>query len=266
MAACMSLVSMLSTYQVYIYQKRTFYIQNYWNEPVFYTSNFVLMLLVVSTLLGFRILKDRMHSQRLLEQIEKEKISTELDFLKAQINPHFLFNSLNNILFQIDRTNHDARQTLLQFSDMLRYQLYECSGERVEIEQEVRYLKNYIEMQMLRRNDRYGCNLVAGPGVYGFTIAPLLLIPFVENAFKHISNHSNAPNNIDIRMDYQGNEFTFEIRNDKDHINAIPVRENRGIGLANVQRRLELLYPGKYDLRIENESKYFRAFLKLNTN
>ena len=152
---CLSLISRLSTYGVYAFENNKFYLQNYWTEPVFYTSNFTLMLLVTSSLLSFRFLKDKMQTQSILESLEKEKISTELSFLKAQINPHFLFNSLNNILFQIDKSNREARDTLLKFSEMLRYQLYDCSADRIEIEKELQYLKNYIEIQMLRKTEKY---------------------------------------------------------------------------------------------------------------
>src|SRR5205085_5514634 len=126
--------SMTSTYGIYVWQNNKFFVDAYWKEPIFYMNSYILMLLVISTLLSFRFLNDRMQTQHQLENIEKEKISAELSFLKGQINPHFLFNSLNNILFLIDRTNKEARETLLKFSEMLRYQLYECSSDYIEIE------------------------------------------------------------------------------------------------------------------------------------
>lgn len=258
----LSFTSMFGTYEVYVYQKRTFYVENYWNELVFYTGNYVLMLLVISTLLGIRILKDRMQTQRLLEEIERQKIITELDFLKAQINPHFLFNSLNNILFQIEKTNKDARETLLKFSDMLRYQLYECTSDAIEIEKEIQYIRNYIEIQMLRKTDRYTCDFSVAPEVRNFVIAPLLLIPFVENAFKYISNHSERNNSIQIKLQYTDGVFTFEVINDKDNISTTNVKENKGIGLSNVKRRLELLYNGKFILNVNDTPDQY--FVKLS--
>jgi two-component system LytT family sensor kinase len=129
----LSIISMLSVYQVYIVEGNKFYINNYWKDPVFYTSNYILIFLVTSSLLSFRFLQDKLQTQVTLENLEKEKVRTELDFLKAQINPHFLFNSLNNILFQIDKTNKNARETLLKFSEMLRYQLYDCSCNTIDI-------------------------------------------------------------------------------------------------------------------------------------
>ncbi|HNP97695.1 MAG TPA: histidine kinase, partial [Bacteroidia bacterium] len=200
------------------------------------------------------------------EDLEKEKISAELGFLKAQINPHFLFNSLNNILFQIDKSNKDARETLLKFSEMLRYQLYECSSDYIEIEKELHYIKNYIEIQMLRKTDRYKCTFTVSDSVKNFSLAPLLLTPFIENAFKYISNHSNGKNEISISMDYKEGEFSFHICNDKDQSTVIEIHENKGIGLANVRRRLDLLYPDKHSLEIRNESGQFSVAMKMNIN
>jgi LytS/YehU family sensor histidine kinase len=260
----LSFAGMALAYRVYILENNKMFIETFWKEPVFYTSNYILILLVVSSLLSFRFLRDKIQTQALLEAAEKEKISTELSFLKAQINPHFLFNSLNNILFQIDKSNSIARETLLKFSEMLRYQLYECSSERIEIEKEVRYMKNYIEIQMLRKTEKYQCDLAISDAVKNFQIAPLLLIPFIENAFKHISNHDAGKNSIRIIMDYLEGEFIFSIINDKDTVVSKTIQEATGIGFANVQRRLDLLYPDKYNLEIENGENQFRVILKMN--
>lgn len=256
----------MSIYWLYVYEKKTFYLQNYWSEPVFYTSSYILILLVTSTLLSFRFLRDKLQTQVQLENLEKEKINAELSFLKAQINPHFLFNSLNNILFQIDKSNQNARETLLKFSDMLRYQLYECTSEKIEIEKELKYIINYIEIQMLRRSDKYHCKFNASDRVRNFDIAPLLLIPFIENAFKHVSHHANRKNSIRIEMDYQKGEFIFIMDNDKDNTPAIAINENKGIGITNVKRRLDLLYENKHELEIINGENQFSVMLKLKVD
>jgi len=257
---------MLSTYQVYVFQNKKFFVDNFWNEPVFFTSNYILMLLAISSMLGFRFLKDKIQTEITLKNLEKEKISTELDFLKAQINPHFLFNSLNNILFQIDKTNMNARETLLKFSEMLRYQLYECKSDLIEIEKEAQYIKNYIEIQMLRKTDQYNCYFTVADSVRNFRIAPLLLIPFIENAFKYVSNHSARMNNILISMNYQDGDFVFLISNDKDHLSPVTISENKGIGLSNVRRRLDLLYDKKYKLDIINDEDQYKVNLKIKVS
>jgi two-component system LytT family sensor kinase len=261
--ACLSMLSMVLVYRVYILENNKLFVDTYWTEPVFYTSNYILILLVTSSLLSFRFLKDKIQTQTLLDRAEKEKISTELSFLKAQVNPHFLFNSLNNILFQIDKSNSQARDTLLKFSEMLRYQLYECSSDRIDIEKELQYIQNYIGIQMLRKTEKYKCDLVISNAVKNFHIAPLLLIPFIENAFKHVSNHSSGNNSIRISMDYSDEKFIFSVTNDKDNIISTTINENKGIGFVNVKRRLDLMYSNKYTLEIVNAEKQFSVDLKM---
>ena len=260
----LSVVSIVSVYRIYVLLEKKFFVENYWNEPIFFASNFMLVVLVMSSLLSFQFVKDKMQTQMMLENAEKEKISTELEFLKAQINPHFLFNSLNNILFLVDKSNRDARETLLRFSEMLRYQLYDCSADRIEIEKELQYIRNYIEIQMLRKTAQYDCNLKVTDHVKNFQIAPLLLIPFIENAFKHISNHSTGKNSITIEMDYTNGQFVFFIANDKDNVSPVSINESKGIGLANVRRRLDLLYENKYSLETVNGENHFSVMLKID--
>lgn len=199
--------------------------------------------------------------QTLLRKIELEKLNTELAYLKAQINPHFLFNSINAIYFMIDRQNNEARETLTAFSDMLRYQLYECNGADIPIEKEISYLKNYINLQRLRKDDKYQITFRYSPDLKNFTIAPLLLIPFVENAFKHVSHFTDKLNTICIDLDKRGNSFCLNISNTIDGIKAST--ENSGIGLQNVKRRLELLYPDRHHLQINETPDRFVVNLEL---
>ncbi|CAN5369086.1 histidine kinase [soil metagenome] len=261
---CLSIISLVLVYQIYILQENKFYVENYWKEPVFLTSNLLLILLVTSTLLSFRFFRDKMETQLLFENLEKEKISTELSFLKAQINPHFLFNSLNSILFQIDKSNKDARDTLLKFSEMLRYQLYECNDNEIEIEKEIRYLRNYIGIQLLRKSKQYNCEVTISDSVKNFKIAPLMLIPFIENAFKYVSHHTDRINHISITMDYHKNEFHFNCTNDREQKIAEQVIENKGIGLLNLKRRLQLLYENRHELIIAENDYEFSISLKVN--
>jgi sensor histidine kinase YesM len=259
----LSAISMVTVYRVYVYQDKKFFVENYWSDPVFFTSNFILVLLVTSTLVSIRVTRDKMRTQAQLENMEKEKINAELGFLKAQMNPHFLFNSLNNILFQIDKSNSVARETLLKFSAMLRYQLYDCATEQVEIEQEVSYIRNYFEIQSLRRSDKYCCQLSVSETVRNFKIAPLLLIPFIENAFKHISHHASGGNTILTRMECLDGKFIFSVANTCDHSKNISIHENKGIGLTNVKRRLDLIYQNRHTLEVKETESDFTVMLKL---
>src|SRR5580765_8323408 len=141
-------------------------------------DNIIPLFLLTSTGAALKLVFDYIQTQRRLAAISQEKAETELKFLKSQINPHFLFNSLNSIYFLIDKQNTEARQTLLQFSDLLRYQLYECNAESITIEKEIAYLKDYVRLQRLRKDGNYVIDMELD-GINGFEIAPLLLMPFV---------------------------------------------------------------------------------------
>jgi len=202
--------------------------------------------------------------RELIRKIEIEKLNTELEYLKAQINPHFLFNSLNTVYFQINKENREARETLSKFSDMLRYQLYECNGHEIPVEKEIGYLKNYVELQRLRKDENYSIEFTCADGLTNFTLPPLLLLPFVENAFKHVSHFSEKKNVINIELSKAGNFFRFSVFNTKD--NTLQKAENGGIGLKNVKRRLELLYKDRYLLDVLDSHEKFEVNLELKLN
>lgn len=181
--------------------------------------------------------------------------------MKSQINPHFLFNSLNSIYFLIDKNNTDARQALHKFSDMLRHQLYGVRDEKIAIEKEIGYLQDYIGLQQLR-NENCEVQMQVEPAVKGLLIEPFLLLPFVENSFKHLSHFSNGrKNEIKISLQKQDGNMDFSI------LNTTETKEERpkegGIGLTNVKRRLELLYPQKHQLQVVEQDGWFVVNLKL---
>lgn len=211
---------------------------------------------------AFKLMIDYTKMQQRMVEMAREKAEAELNFLKSQMNPHFLFNSLNSVYFLIEKNNVDARGALHKFSDMLRYQLYEMNDDRVPIEKEIQYLQDYIDLQKLRKDDNYVIEFNCSPDVTGFSIEPLLLIPFVENAFKHISHHKNQLNFIKLYLAMVKGEFNFRIENTKEPAEKI-TEKHSGIGLANVKRRLELLYPGKHVLEIKNADNNFSVELKL---
>jgi two-component system LytT family sensor kinase len=226
-------------------------------------DNVIPHILLVSTGAAFKLLTDYARAQRRLGEISKERAEAELNFLKSQINPHFLFNSLNAIYFLIDKQNTTARQTLLRFSDLLRYQLYDCNSDTIEIEKEVAYLEDYIRLQQLRQDQQYEVNVQVQPDVKGFRITPLLLIPFVENAFKHISHHTDRRNFVQVNLARQNGSFMFTVENSKEAHQRITAPPG-GIGLTNVKRRLELLYPHKHELQIDNKDATFKVALNLH--
>jgi two-component system, LytTR family, sensor kinase len=208
-----------------------------------------------------KLMFDYSRLQQRMAETAREKAEAELNFLKSQINPHFLFNSLNSVYFLIDKNNTEARQSLHKFSDMLRYQLYELNGAKIPIEREVGYLKDYVDLQKLRRDEQYSVEFNSAPAVHGFAIEPLLLVPFVENAFKHISHHTGKNNFVRLTLGRDNGHFTFSVENSKE--TGRTTERHGGIGLMNVKRRLELLYPGKHSLRIHDANDIYKVELAL---
>ncbi|MBB1284147.1 histidine kinase [Flavisolibacter sp. BT320] len=211
--------------------------------------------------MAVKLLTDYNAAQKRLLQIAREKAETELNFLKSQINPHFLFNSLNAVYFLIDKNNAEARRALHKFSEMLRYQLYEVKDVKIDIEKEISYLQDYIGLQQLRIEN---CDVTVQiePSVKGFAIEPLLLLPFVENSFKHLSHFSNGSRNtVSIALTRKNGEMQFSIQNTTEA--KVSSQPYGGIGLTNVKRRLELLYPQKHQLEVAETDGWYRVQLKL---
>jgi two-component system LytT family sensor kinase len=227
-------------------------------------DNIIPHLLLVSTGAAFKLLVDYARAQRRMGEMAKENAEAELNFLKSQINPHFVFNSLNSVYFLIDKQNIEARDALHKFSDMLRYQLYECNGDTTPIEKELVYLQDYIDLQKLRRNENCVVHFSKAGNLSGFSIAPLLLIPFIENAFKHLSHYRGKADNIDIHIEKKNTLFIFSVSNSMEPgKKETQLVTQGGIGLKNVQRRLELLYPGKHTLAIKPGSNTFTIHLEI---
>jgi len=225
-------------------------------------NNFVTQFFLVLASIGLKSVFDYLRLQKKMADVAREKAEAELNFLKSQINPHFLFNSLNSVYFLIDKENADARQALNKFSDMLRYQLYECNDSKIPIEKEISYLNDYVALQKLRREPYDDVRFTCSENVKGFLIEPLLLMPFVENSFKHLSHFSNGKKNIvEISADRANGEFSFCVANTieyKSHKDAVG-----GIGLRNVKRRLELLYNGRHELLVRESEDLFKVELKI---
>ena len=222
--------------------------------------NFSIALFYLVFHVALQLSKEWYFQRELIRKMEVEKLTSELEYLKAQINPHFVFNSINTIYFQIDKRNTSARETLSAFSDMLRYQLYECNGREIPVEKEILYLKNYVELQRMRKNENYTISFAVGEDVKGFSISPLLFIPFLENAFKHVS-HKPLENEIRVRIDKKDSHIKLSIFNTKE--NKAIANHHTGIGLKNVQRRLDLLYKDRHELVIDNRADSYEVILSL---
>ncbi|TVZ27945.1 histidine kinase [Gillisia sp. Hel_I_86] len=194
---------------------------------------------------------------------KNEGLQSELKFLKSQINPHFLFNSLNNIyaLSAIDTTK--TQQSISYLSNMLRYVLYECDKSLVSISKEITYIENYINLFSLKSSEKYPITLDAKIEDPNVSIAPMLLIPFVENAFKHSNIDKRTSSFINISIVSNTNEISFKIENSKPE-RPMNKDDVGGIGINNVKKRLSILYPETHTLLITDTAEVYKVELQLH--
>ena len=217
--------------------------------------NFSSALFYLGFTLALQFSKEWFNQRDHFQRLKIENLNSEIKYLKAQVNPHFLFNSLNTLYVQIDETNKDARKTLEKISGMLRYQLYECNNEKISIEKELAYIENYIDLQRLRKEKSFDINFKCDESVRNFEIAPLLFIPFIENAFKYGVN-AEETSVINIRINILSNNLQMLVENNKVKFANTLVERNRP-GIANTKNRLQHLYAGKHELIIKDDNKFF---------
>lgn len=198
---------------------------------------------------------------KLKAELENRNLKNELELLKSQINPHFLFNTLNNIDSFIHTSPDEASRSLITLSNMLRYMIYDTKSNHVPLNKEIEYINNFIQLQHIRYPDANAIRLSVPKDCTGILIAPMLLIPFIENAFKYSINAGKLPL-IDISLNCKNNKVQFSCMNYFKTDVQEPGRPG-GVGLENVKRRLELLYPGKYNLLISKENDIFKVDLKI---
>ena len=233
-----------------VYEK----ISTYVIRAIFMSGFFV----VISCLLKFAA--DWFANERVNRHLETEKKDMELQFLKSQLNPHFLFNSLNNIYSLAYQKSDKTADAVLKLSEIMRYMIYESNDGWVSLSKEIEYLQSYIELQKLRFKDGAAVDFTLNGEIDGQMIVPLILISFVENAFKHgVANDPNDPIKINIIANKK--ILHFSITNKKHNHNK---DEMGGVGLSNVERRLQLLYPGRYKLNIVNSTSHYTSELMLD--
>jgi sensor histidine kinase YesM len=213
--------------------------------------------LVASTIYKFAI--DWFRNERLKEQLENEHLKTELAFLRSQINPHFLFNTLNNIYTLAYQQSNKTADAVMRLAWMMQYMLYDSNVEKVMLAKELDYIEQLIALQQLRIKERMALEYTVTGSPAGYTIPPLLLIPFVENVFKHgVLNDPANPAIIHLNID--NGKLLLHARNS---INQHLKDETKGIGLVNVKRRIELLYTKASGYTIENSTTHFSVHLTL---
>jgi two-component system, LytTR family, sensor kinase len=201
----------------------------------------------------------RVREKKLLQ----EKLETELKFLRTQTNPHFLFNTLNNIYALARKKSDDTADVVMKLSKLLRFMLYESRKERIPLSTEIRMIEDYIELEKIRYNERLTIRLEKDIDDCGHLIAPLLLLPFIENAFKHGASETRFDSYIHIRVELKGGQLKFCIENSKEESGDTTVTDN--IGLSNVRRQLELMYQ-EHTLQVDNQKDRFAVHLTINLN
>lgn len=195
-------------------------------------------------------------------KLEKDNLMLEVDFLRSQINPHFLFNTLNSVYALIEDKDEVAANMVHSLSDMMRYSLYQANGNEVVVSKEIEFISSYVAIQKIRHSKRLTVTTAFGEDIKDFKVPPLLLIDFVENAFKHGADQISKGAWITIKAGMTGQqEFCFQISNLKPEKNA--KSEQRGIGITNAQRRLDILYPDKHELTIVETAETYNVTLKI---
>ncbi len=218
-----------------------------------------ILWLTLGCLFGFFV--DWYNKRNDIKALERENLTSNLAMLKFQINPHFLFNTLHNIDTLIHENQENASKSLIKLSDIMRYMLHDAKSELVELEKEVEHLQNYLSLEQLRLKNEKFLNYSINGNSKGINIAPMIMIPFVENAFKH-SVDSDIENGITININIENNTLNFKCENcfdtsdtDKDN--------THGIGLNTVKKRLNLIYKDRYNLSIRSDNSIFKVDLKI---
>lgn len=214
---------------------------------------------IVSATMFIKLLRNANQQEKKLREIEKEKFTAEMSLLKAQINPHFFFNTLNNLYALTLVASKESPNVVLKLSNLMRYMLYEASAGKVMLRNELTHLQNYIQIEQMRFTDRLDLSFQYSGDINGKWIVPLLLLPFIENAFKHGIENNSGWVTIDLKV--IGNQLCLKVENSFDKPSKPKIG---GLGLANVKRRLHLVYPGDHELQMEQDDGVYKVDLKIN--
>lgn len=226
--------------------------------------NLIATLPIIAILTGFKFAWDALTKQNQLEQLQSAVKESELQFLKSQINPHFLFNNLNNLYAYALESSPKTPDIILELSGLLRYMLYECRAEFVPLQKEVEQLENFVNLSRLQMEDRGEVTFTANVKVSGFQLAPLILSVFVENAFKHSLSSISDDIKIEISLQLdEGGKMRFACSNTfSEESNTEDL--SKGIGLQNVKKRLDILYPNNHQLDIYQDGDLYKVVLSMD--
>jgi Putative regulator of cell autolysis len=232
------------------------------NRFILFSGRTALFFFVYLVSTSFTLAQNWLSAERRSEEIEHEKINTELSFLKSQINPHFFFNTLNNIYALAVTDSNQTAAAIMKLSSIMRYVISETKGHSVELKNEVDFVKNYIDLQLFRLTDKVFVDFKCEGNIEDKIIIPLLFMPFVENAFKY-GVSTKEKTTISISLQVVENSLSFKVVNTIfNHTGALT--EANGIGIQNVKRRLELVYPNNHTLQVFERNNQFHVELNIN--
>jgi len=212
---------------------------------------------------GIKLLRNRQQQRAIQQQLIQEKLQSEVHFLRAQINPHFFFNTLNNIYGLARRQSKDTAEVVMRLSKLMRFILYECASDTIPIIQEIKVIEDYIELEKLRYDERLKISFTKNVDDLDQHISPLLLLPFVENSFKHGASEMRFETEIKLNVSLKNKHLVFTIYNSRDQDVK---KSDRGLGLKNVRKQLELIYPDTHEITIEEAKESFYVHLKIDLN
>jgi len=232
----------------------------------FYSSFFIVQITAITLFIVLfvgmlRFAVDWFEFEARKKEVENERLTAELNFLKAQINPHFLFNTLNNLYYLAYTKSENTTEVIAKLSQMMRYMIYDSNHPRVLLNKEIEYMQNYISLERLRLNNQIPIQFKIEGSSENISIAPLIFITFLENAFKHGVSNNNPKAWVDILIQLSGNDCTYVVKNSKAKVGTNGTGKS-GIGLQNVERRLQLSYPDQYQIKVEDNEDFY--FVQLN--
>lgn len=235
--------------------------------PFFYFPKiiklFALTYPVTFVAVTIKLLKYWYANKQAQQILAQEKLQAELQFLKTQIHPHFLFNTLNNLYALTLKKSDKAPEMVLKLSELINYMLYECTSDSVSLSKEIKFIRSYVDIEKMRYGDKLDIDIRVTGDVSDRQIAPLILLPFVENCFKHGASEILQQSWVKLTIDVQPHVLIIKVENNKASDNGTPGRKE-GIGIQNVRRRLDLLYAERHELKINNGEETFLVVLTLN--
>jgi two-component system, LytTR family, sensor kinase len=209
------------------------------------------------------VINQWLQSEQRTKEIQNEKLQTELSYLKAQINPHFLFNTLNNIYSLAADRSEKTAEAVMKLANIMRYVLSEARNDLVPLEKEIQFTSHYIELQKMRITDKTNVDFTITGDPTGMQISPLLFLPFIENAFKYgVSTREMSP--IIILLEIKKDRIFLEVINNKHASSSMKSTDNTGIGINNTRRRLDLIYPDHYSLETTQTPTLYTATLSID--